>query len=421
MRYPFFETEAVSSRFVSAGRMDCLIYENRDPSLRKSVGVVVIHSDSNYLNFSADIEFASRGYSVLAANPEGDGDLGQRLSAVSDCIRTLKQQTGVDKVVLFGHSGGATLMSAYQAIAENGTDIFKTPEMILPYPDDEILPPADGLIFPDANWGNAVMQLFSLDPAVTDNASGMKLDPEYNLFEPENGFSEYGSHFSDEFISRFLRKQGERNNEILNYALTRHEMIKAGKGLYSDDEPLVIPGANQGFFNNKLYAQDTRLMSHTAKPQKLLHADGSITREIVYSLRNPENPQSLTHSLLEGARIMTVYNYLTSYAVRTTDAYWYGEAGVKGIDWHSTYSSPVGNIEYIRVPTLIMGMTAGWEYLAGETIFEHSAAADKDLVFVEGANHKFYPEHSVEKVPGQFGDTMQTLHDYMSQWITRHL
>ena len=121
-----------------------------------------------------------------------------------------------------------------------------------------------------------------------------------------------GSAFPAEFIQRFQKAQGERNNRILTHALERLAAMERGDGLYSDDEPLVIPGADQNFMNNKLYAQDIRLMSHTKKPHKLIHADGSITKEIVHSVRTAENPVSLTHSLDEGGRITTVRNYLTS-------------------------------------------------------------------------------------------------------------
>ncbi|MBQ8074734.1 MAG: alpha/beta hydrolase [Oscillospiraceae bacterium] len=398
-----------------------------DPAERENdvlPAILVMHSDEDYLSCPTGPEMAKRGVRVLCANvmsKEGMFfSLPEKLSAVHVAVNYLRGREDIGKIYLMGHSGGATLMTAYQAIAENGPEIFKDPSYILPYPFDEKLSPADGVILPDANWGNAVMQLFSLDPAVMDESSGMKLDPYYNLFEKENGFSENGSRFSEEFVSRFLKRQGERNNDVLEYAKIRWKRIQEGKGQYTDDEPLIIPGANQGFFNNKLYAQDIRLMSHTAKPRKLIHADGSITEEIVFSLRNPENPRSWTGSLMEGARIMTVYNYLSSYAVRTTEEYWYGEDHVKGIDWHSTYNSPVGNVEFIRVPTLILGMTAGWEYLASETIYEHSASQKKVLAFIEGATHKFTTEHSKENFPGQFGDTMKTLHDIMAEWIVTY-
>lgn len=384
--------------------------------------VLVMHSDEDYLDAPTGGQLAKRGFRVLCANVMVKEGLFftqvQKMQAVKAAIEYLRGLSRVKNIILMGHSGGATLMSAYQAIAENGPQVFQGPEKIFPYPDQDALPPADGIMLLDANWGNAAMQLFSLDPAVVSEDSGMELDPEYNLFNEKNGFRKEGSTFSDQFIRRFQQKQGQRNNEILNHALDRLAKLERGEGRYSDDEPLVIPGANQVFFNNKLYAQDIRLMSHTRQPRELIHADGSSTVEVVHSVRGPENPQSMTHSMDEGARIMTVRNYLTSYAVRTLDDYGYGEDGVWGVDWDSTYSCPPGNVKHIRVPSLFMGMTAGWEFLAAETIYELAASADKTIAFVEGASHKFSPAHNCEKFPGQFGDTMELLHDYVAKWLS---
>lgn len=405
-------------------RVPGVLYEPEGRDGERRTAVLVMHSDEDYLSCPTGPELAKRGYRVLCANVMSkEGAFYsqiEKMKAVKGCMELLRSMPGVGSIVLMGHSGGATLMSAYQAIAENGASIFQGENMLLPYPDETELPPADGVMLFDANWGNAVMQLFSLDPAVTDEKTGKGLDPEYDLFEPDNGFDPAGSTFSPEFIKKFQKRQGERNNAILSFAQRRLAAVKAGRGRFSDDEPLVIPGADQAFSNNKLYAQDIRLMSHTRRPRTLLHPDGSATEEIVRSLRGPENPRSLTHSLARGARIMTVLNYLSSYAVRTLPDYGYGEDAVWGIDWNSTYNSPVGNMEHVHVPSLFVGMTAGWEYLASETIYEHAAAEDKQLAFVEGANHKFYPQKSRESYPGQFGDTVKTLHDYAAKWLEAH-
>lgn len=413
----------VNTTFVRMGRrVPGVLYEPKGRDGEKLHAVLVMHSDEDYLSMPTGPELAKRGYRVLCANVMSKEGFfftqPEKMSAVKAAVDYLRSLENVDKVILMGHSGGATLMTAYQAIAENGVEIFQGSEMIYPHPDVGKLPPADGVMLLDSNWGNAAMQLFSLDPAVSDEASGMTLDSEYSLFEPENGFRPDGTAFSDEFIRKFQKKQGERNNDILHYALTRLKTIRQGKGDYSDDEQFVIPGANQAFFNNKLYAQDIRLMSHTREPHLLLHGDGSRTIEIVKSVRHPENPESMTHSLIEGGRIMTVVNYLTSYAVRTTEDYGYDECSVYGVDWDSTYNCPPGNVRHMHVPLLVMGMTAGWEYLAAETIYEMAGSGDKTIAFVEGASHKFRPAHNCEQYPGQFGDTMKTLHDFVDKWLS---
>ena len=413
------KTNNVSASFLRlTRRVPGILYV---PETKEKTAVLVMHSDEDYLDFDTGPELAKRGFVTLCANvmvKEGlFFDQSDKMQAVKAAVQYLRNLDGVEKIVLMGHSGGATLMTAYQAIAENGVSVFQGPEKIYPHPDCGELPPADGVMLLDANWGNAAMQLFSLDPAVIDETSGRKLDPALNLFLPENGFDPKGSCYSQDFISRFQKAQSARNNRLLEFARERMAAIQRGEGLYLDDEPMTIPGANQGFMNNKLYAQDVRLMAHTKKEHPLVHPDGSVTVQIVPSLRGPENPHCLTGSLQEGGRMMTVKNYLSSYAVRTEPDFGYDESRVWGIDWDSSYNCPPGNVKHIHVPLLVMGMTAGWEFLASEIIYEMAASENKHIAFVEGATHKFHTAKHCEAYPGQYGDTMKTLHDYVAQWL----
>lgn len=261
------------------------------------------------------------------------------------------------------------------------------------------------------------MQLFSLDPAVTNESSGKNLNKDIDLFNPENGFDPAGSTFSAEFIQRFQRAQSARNMRLVEQAQKRLQEIEAGNGLYEDDEPFVIPGASQTFFNNRLFAQDIRLMSHTHEPHILIHSDGTLTTEIVHSVRHAENPVSMTGSFWEGARFLSVKSFLSSYAIRTEENFGYDEDHVWGIDWSSSYAAAPGNVTKIHAPILVMGMTGGWEFLASETIYNMAASKDKQIAFVEGASHKFTPAKEYEAYPGQFGDTMKTLHDYVADWL----
>ena len=410
------EVKIIKTTFIEiARRTPGVLYEPTERHPKQRIAILVMHSDEDYLAFPTGPEMAERGYTVLCANvmsKEGMMfSLADKMKSVAAAVKYLRSLPSVEKIVLMGHSGGGTLMSAYQAIAENGPAVFQGNEMILPYPGNERLPPADGMLLLDANWGNAVMQLFSLDPAVESENSGMMIHAWLDLFDPANGFSPAGSVYPPEFIRRFQTSQSERNNGLIDDALNRYRLIQNGQGNYSDDEPLIIPGAAQGFTNNKLYAQDPRLMSHTRKPHLLLHPDGTRTTEMVRSLRGPENPESFTHSFWAGARFLSVKTYLNSYAIRTAKEYGYDEDHVWGIDWDSSYSSTPGNMVHVKVPTLVMGMTAGWEFLASETIFQMAGSEDKSIAFVEGATHRFSPAKD------QFGDTGKTLHDYVDEWL----
>ena len=417
----------VKTTFVDlAGGVPGVLYEPTSPGPRAAIGVFVMHAEGDYLRFSACTELSKRGYTVLCANnstPKSGGsvnfDAERILLDFSRGVSYLRTLPRIHKVVLFGHSGGGAMMSAYQYVAENGPkNSCQSPEKIFKCSDMlQGIPPADGIMLIDSNWGMAGMMLFSIDPAVLDPHQGQPLNPDLDLFNPKNGYDPKGSNYSPEFIHKFQAAVSRRNNEIVQAALDRLAIIKDGKGDYSDDEPYTVPGASLLGFNNKLFAEDTRLMSHTKAPWPLLHADGSVTTEIVHSVRVPEG-RALTPTL--GAAMQaTVHSYLTSFAIRTTPDYGFDEDSVHGVDWDSSYTVPPGNVKGISAPLLTMGMTGHWEYLAAETIYNNAKSKDKTIAFVEGAQHTYTPCKQCEKTPGQFGDTIKTLYDYIDTWLAK--
>lgn len=412
MRYQITETQNVRSSFARIGRSQAVLYENR--TQKKPIAVLVMHSDSDYLTFSAGIELAERGYTVLCANTDAGKPLTMKMTAVKDCVEYLRALDHVEKVVLFGHSGGATLMTAYQNVAETGGNSLRGDNMILKL--SERLPPlpsADGVMLVDPNWGNGAMTLFSLDPAVVTEGDPRRLDPELDLFNPANGFDPEGSHYSESFIRKFLQAQGERNNRLIDLALERLHLIEAGKGLYDDDEPFLVVGGAGNFMNNKLYAQDVSLMSRTRKEYTLLHGDGSRTREIIHTARTPQNKRSLTANYRDGLLSTTVRRFLDSSCVRAGSDYHYDADTISGVDWSGCYCCTTGNVAGVTVPLLLMGMTGGWEFSSVEGIAERAASQDKTVAFVEGATHMFCPDRGVTC----YGDTVKTTYDFAAQWL----
>lgn len=424
MRYQITETEQVSSKFVCIGRNGAaVLYENRTG--RGRIGVVVQHSDSSYLTFSAGIELAQRGFTVLCGQPEASEPLLMKMLQVKGMVDYLKSLPGIEKVVLLGHSGGATLMTAYQNAAENGVDVFRDEGRVVKFPDRVPGPPgreggrpeftpADGVMLIDPNWGNGAMTLFSLDPAVIEEGNPRNLDPELDLFRPENGFRPGGSTYSEEFIARFQKAQGARMNRLIDYALERQALIRAGKGLYEDDEPFLIVGGANNFMNNKLYAQDIRLMSRTKKAYTLLKKDGLRTTEIIHTVRGPENDRPLTANYRDGLMVTTVNTFLDSWCVRTNEEFGYDESSVYGVDWDSTYCCTTGNVRGIQAPLLLMGMTGSWEFSCVEGIAERATSKDKTVAFVEGATHMYDPGRN----SAQYGDTLKTTYDFVAEWLS---
>ncbi len=392
-----------------------ILYEPVELCKKSEIAIISVHSDSDYTVFPIAAEMAKRGYRSFGGQVFGE-TLDEKMLDIKRIVEFLRAIPGVKKVILMGHSGGATLMTAYQNAAENGIQTLKDETLIYKCTLNEELPPADGMLLLDANWGNSVMTLFSIDPAVVEEGNGMKLDPTLDTFNAENGFDSAGAHYSKEFLDKFFAAQAERNNRIVNLALERLRAIEAGEGMYKDDEPFVVAGAAQFAFCNKLFPQDTNLLAHTKAEHDLIHADGSITHEIVHSLRGPKFSQSST-PMNKATVQTTVRCFLSERAVYAKPDYYFHEDGVTGVDWDNVYCSAVPNVRKIRVPLLCVGMTAGYEFLASEVIYDNAASEDKSIAFVEGATHNFTPEHTVEKFPGQFGDTEKLVFDFLDKWI----
>jgi hypothetical protein len=66
-----------------------------------------------------------------------------------------------------------------------------------------------------------------------------------------------------------------------------------------------------------------------------------------------------------------------------------------------------------------MGMTAGYEFMAAEEIYRHAASEDKTMAFVSGLNHPLKVAKNCEKYPGEFGDPVLPMFDYISEWIQK--
>lgn len=246
----------------------------------------------------------------------------------------------------------------------------------------------------------------------------MHLDPSLDIFSPANGYSPEGSHYSRAFLDDFYKAQARRNNQIIDQALERLHALETGKSFYTDDEPFTIAGAAQIGPCNKLIPQDLHLLAHTKMPHDLIHADGSISNEIIHSVRPAKHKKNLTRCFRMAALQTTVHSFLTERAVRALPEYRILSDQVQGVDWTHTYNCPPSNIMHIHSPLLCMGMTGGYEYLAAEAIYENSASRDKTIAFVEGATHAFTPSAESEQYPGQFGDTRKLLYDYADQWLS---
>ncbi len=403
------------------GHSMAMEYAPVNPTETSNIAVIMMHCDQNYMGLKMAPEIAKRGYHVLACESILGGEIEKKLLLLDQHVRYLKNKPEIDRVILMGHSGDATLMTAYQSIAEHGPELYQGENVVYKCTLREKLTPADGIMLIDANYGNGMMSLLSLDPAVMEEGNGMKLDPAYDIFNPANGYDKEHAAYSEEFIRSYQKAQTERNSRLIEAATERLKKIETGEGNYIDDEPFFITAADQPKPNNRLLPEDVRLLSHTKRSHELLHGDGTVTHEVIHCIRTQECDRSFSNTYGMGVNKNTVRGFLSSQALRTTEEFAVKEDGIYGVDWNSSYASPIGNIEHISCPALIMGMTGSYEYLAAEMIYDHAKMEDKTVSFVHGATHMFFPNKEAEKVPGELGDTENVLYDYMAKWMRRFL
>ena len=295
-------------------------------------------------------KFAAMGYRSANCAPQ-NGYFIDQVQYLSNSIDWIKKNIeGVEKIVFWGNSRGCNLQSAYQRIAENGAATFQGSGMFLPIPNMK-LTPADGIIYCDPNHGFMVNVLASLATNLVSDDSVMKRTAELDPLTAANGYLGAGkASYTDAFCKKIWKAQAQRYNRLLNRAKDRMAIIKAGNGMFSDDEPFTVV---MGFGNvnaYQLYSHDIRFFSRTKGPCKLLHKDGTISTEVVPSLRKADrDPGSFIAMQYCYATKVSEFLYLGMYV--DEDKFGYNETEIFGVDWENNFSSPNGNSRYIHAPT----------------------------------------------------------------------
>jgi hypothetical protein len=194
---------------------------------------------------------------------------------------------------------------------------------------------------------------------VTVEGGKRRVDPALDPFDQKNGYNANGpSRYSKAFQDRYFSAQARRMNELIDGALASRARIARGDYPYPDDDIVIIPsGGNPGAGaggDAKLASLDpsiTSLMS-TARPEKLLRNDGSITLQVVKSVFVAEPELARTNRAFDtGTKIFTLKSFLSANAIRATNAN-------DMIDYCSSNNSTTCAVGSISVPVLIAAMGA---------------------------------------------------------------
>ncbi|WP_028658695.1 alpha/beta hydrolase [Nocardioides insulae] len=202
---------------------------------RPRIAMIAAHYQIDFSeHYLADL-MAERGIGFLGWNTRFRGyewqfTLDQALIDIGSGVRWLKEEAGVDHVVLLGNSGGGSLMAAYHSQAIEPS--VRPARDAAPAPGVEDLIPGDAYVSLAAHLGRPDVLTDWLDASVTDENDITATDPDLDLFNPQNG-----PPFSPEFLARYRAAQVERNHRITRWARAELERITA---LGCADQPFTV-------------------------------------------------------------------------------------------------------------------------------------------------------------------------------------
>jgi pimeloyl-ACP methyl ester carboxylesterase len=192
----FVSLESATSARAGHGSNPCqgVYYAPEGPA---KTALIATHYEIDFSEHYLAEFIAARGFGFLGWNTRFRGNgayfaLAPALVDIGAGVRWLREEAGVETVVLLGNSGGASLMSAYQAQGDEPGDLFIS---LCAHPGrPEVL----------TSW---------MDPSVVDENDLEATDSSLDMFDEANG-----PPYSPEFIDRYRTAQVARNDRITAWA-----------------------------------------------------------------------------------------------------------------------------------------------------------------------------------------------------------
>ncbi|MCZ6710637.1 MAG: alpha/beta hydrolase, partial [Gammaproteobacteria bacterium] len=236
-----WQREFVSMASATAGRNGAGFYPcqglyHAPSSERPTTALIATHYNVDFSEHYLGAYMAARGYGFLGWNTRFRGNeayflLEHALVDIGAGVRWLKEQAGVERVVILGNSGGGSLMGAYQSQAL-GVTMTPTPGLKLPEALNDLIA-ADLYISLCAHLGRPEVLTAWMDPSITDETDPASIDPTLNMYDPANG-----PPYSDDFIVRYRAAQRARNHRITDWCISElarlqdHDMSDRAFNLY---------------------------------------------------------------------------------------------------------------------------------------------------------------------------------------------
>jgi hypothetical protein len=390
------------------------LYKPNVTTPNQSIALVVGHQ----IPIAAEIpcaELAQRGFTIVCTQETGS-TWDQLAMGMGYGVSYARSLPGISHVVLLGWSGGGAQVAYYQNVAENGVRVCQAPTRLDPCSKSLAgLPRADGVIFLDAIPGLAFSFMSALDASavVPAGLTSQTKTSEY-LFNPANGYNpnpNESSNYSSSFTNAYTQAQARREAALVSAAET---LVRRGAQSGATRFPVARDAA-------RIWQQETSLLSHTQDRHPLITPTTPTgTVQVVRSVRLPsDSPIPSSPQANGGAPAQFTANTFLSTSAIKAPHYRLTADSIEGVDWASSNTSTVVNVQGITAPMIMLSMTAHYWVVPSEMYYRAAKSHNKTLAYIEGAEHVFTPCMTCASTPGEFGDTQSEVFNYVSNWLQK--
>ena len=375
--------------------------ENR----RLKIGVLVMHPRADFTRHYCIPGFVAAGVSVLGLQTRciNNDTTAIHEDLILDVAAGVKhlRDSGCDKVVLFGNSGGGSLFCFYQAQAEKaqGKRLMTDPAGKPTKLNAADMPPADALLAVSAHPGEGHVLMGCIDPAVVDEADPLASDPSLDMYNPDNGFAPppAPSQYSADFVSRYRAAQKARVEKLdgiarafIEDARSAEEQYKAGKGTLAFAERQAI--GRRAAFEPVMTIYRTMANLHYTDPSLDPSKRG-------FGSLFSERPDLMNYQYIGFCRQVTPAAWLSTWSGLSSNADFCHNAG------------------QISCPTLLVNALRDKEIYPGEAKLMWDSLRGEHNTFLEiDAEHYFEPEFGADTAPD-----VERLMSQVVPWVMERL
>jgi pimeloyl-ACP methyl ester carboxylesterase len=315
-------------------------------------------------------------------------------------IRFLREEEGFEWIVMLGNSGGGSLFAYYdaQARAPKGERVAAPPGGGPPDLNRFELPSADGLILLAAHPGQGMVLMGSIDAAVADEHDPFASDPELDMYDERNGYRTPPelSRYPPRWLERYRAAQRARVARL--DAIARSHLAAADQARAASKRPdfAAAPAADRALMQRRAMRPQIMVIYRTQANPNYLDLTLDPSQRSVGSIFSPR-PDLFNYHAFGLAHVATPEAWLSTWSGLSSRAHL------------------ILNLPTVTFPTLVVGAMADQDIFVADAHAELAAsgAADKQLEFIEGADHFMRAGGS----RADLGDPRPRLMKLLSGWV----